>query len=454
MTVTITEELSRLVAEVRYEDLSDEVRAVARHVTLDALGVMVAGAREPTGLGPIVKTYVQNEGAAAQCSVVTGGFKTSPQGAAFANGTLCHALDWDNTWWPVAHPTSPTLPAILAIAQARSLSGRRVIESLAAAFEVHGRVRLATEESPFGVGFHRNGLAGLMAAVAGVGRLLDLDPEQLCMAFGVGGSRAGSMAANSGTMTKSSSAGHAARMGVESAVLAEAGWNAHPDIFGSGGFFPLFFGEGQCKPELLLDGFGRPYRMEDPGVGFKKYPSNYFTHRAIDATLELAGGQKFKPDEIASVVIDGPPFSYIDHPFPGSGLQGKFSVQYVTALALLDGTVGLESFSDERLSKSDVQDLLPKVYFNQRGDIPLHFPTMHMIVTVILASGGQLSARCNRPKGMWGYPLSDAERLAKFEVCVNGAVTEPHKSRIVDQIGSLDSLKTVDSLMHMLEDAA
>ena len=93
------------------------------------------------------------------------------------------------------------------------------------------------------------------------------------MAFGIAGSRAGSLSINTGTMTKSSHAGHAARMGVECGLKAELGWTAADDVFGAGGFFDTFW-PGNARPELLVEGFGEPWRMLDPGVGFKKYPSD------------------------------------------------------------------------------------------------------------------------------------------------------------------------------------
>ncbi len=117
------------------------------------------------------------------------------------------------------------------------------------------------------------------------------------MAFGLAGSRAGSMSINTGSMTKSSHSGHAARMGLECAVLANMGWTASADVFGPKGFFDTFL-HGDAEPELLVKDFGRPLRMVDPGVGFKKHPSNYFTHRPIDAALALREEHGLKAADI------------------------------------------------------------------------------------------------------------------------------------------------------------
>ena len=98
---------------------------MAKQVTLDGLAVMFAGSTEPLGVGRISTAYVREMGGAPQATVIAGGFKTSMLNAAYANGTMAHALDFDNTWYPLNHPTSPTLPAILAIAENYRLSGEK-----------------------------------------------------------------------------------------------------------------------------------------------------------------------------------------------------------------------------------------------------------------------------------------------------------------------------------------
>lgn len=109
--------------------------------------------------------------------------------------------------------------------------------SLVTAFEVQGRLRLAATGMDTGSGFHKPGMTGIMGAVAAAVRLLGLDRKQALMALGIAGSRAGSIANNTGSMTKSSHSGHAARMGIECALLAQRGFTGTNDVFGPGGFF-------------------------------------------------------------------------------------------------------------------------------------------------------------------------------------------------------------------------
>jgi len=114
--MTITETLVEKVLAIDYGSLPPAAIDMARQVTLDGIAVILAGSTEPLGVGRISIAYARETGGNPQASVITGGFKTSMANAAYANGTMAHALDFDNTWYPLNHPTSPTLPTILALA--------------------------------------------------------------------------------------------------------------------------------------------------------------------------------------------------------------------------------------------------------------------------------------------------------------------------------------------------
>jgi aconitate decarboxylase len=446
---TLTEQLVEKVLDIRYETLPVEAIEIAKQVTLDGLAVTLAGSTEPLGVGRISIRYVKAMGGAPQASVVAGGFKTSMQNAAYANGTMAHALDFDNTWYPLNHPTSPTLPAILAIAEHERLSGRKVIEAIVAAFEVQGRLRLAATGMETGSGFHKPGMTGTFGAVAGAGRALDLEPHQMLMALGLAGSRAGSIAINTGTMTKSSHSGHAARMGVECAILARMGWTASADVFGPKGFFDTFF-HGQGEPHRLVKGFAKPLRMIDPGVGFKKHPSNYFTHRPIDAALGLRAEHAIDPLKIDCVEVVFPRFDYVNRPFPETGLDGKFSVQYTTAVALLDGEITIDSFDNERRFAADVEALLPRVTLKVDDTIPTDFDRMHAIVTVTMQTGERYSKRVERLSGWVGNPLTRDQRMKKFHSCARRVLDTRAAERVVELVERLDELGDVAEIMDIV----
>lgn len=446
---TLTEKLIDKVLAVNYESLPAAVIDMAKACVLDGIAVMLAGATEPLGLGRIVTQYVKDAGGNSQASVIAGGFKTSMLNAAYANGTMAHALDFDNTWYPLNHPTSPTLPAILAIAEHHNLGGKKIIESLVAAFEVQGRMRMAATGLETGSGFHKPGTTGQFGAVTAAARMLDLTREHMLMAFGIAGSRAGSISINTGTMTKSSHSGHAARMGVECAVLAQMGFTGSADVFGPKGFFDTFL-FGRAEPHLLIDNFGAPFRMADPGVGFKKHPSNYFTHRPIDAALALREEHGITAQQIAKVDVVFPRFEYVNRPQPATGLDGKFSVQYTTAVALLDGEITVDSFNNERRFAPDVAALLPKITLHLDDSIPNDFDRIHVDMTVTLADGRVFAKRVDKLSGWIGSPLTREQRMKKFHSCAKRVLDKRVADQIVAIVENLESLSQIGELMMLL----
>ncbi len=453
MANTLTEQFIDAIYEIRYDSLPREAVEIAKHVTLDGLAVMLAGSTEPLGVGRISTEYVKAMGGAPQASVIAGGFKTSLINAAYANGTMAHALDFDNTWYPLNHPTSPTLPAILAIAEHQALPTRKVIEAIVAAFEVQGRLRLAATGLETGSGFHKPGTTGTFGAIAGAGWLLDLTRDQMLMAFGLGGSRAGSISINTGTMTKSSHSGHAARMGVECAVLAKMGWTASRKLFEPKGFFDTFL-HGEAEPHLLVEGFAKPLRMIHPGVGFKKHPSNYFTHRPIDAALALREEHRIDPGAIDKVEVLFPRFEYVNRPFPETGLDGKFSVQYTTAVALLDGEITVDSFTNERRFAADAEALLKRIELKIDDAIPNDFDRMHAVVTVTLKNGERVTKKVDKLSGWIGLPLTREQRLRKFHSCARRTLDASSAERVVDLVERLDELPNVAEIMDIVRGKA
>jgi aconitate decarboxylase len=300
-----------------------------------------------------------------------------------------------------------------------------------------------------GAGFHKPGTTGMFGAVTAAVKLLDLSRDEALMAFGLAGSRAGSLSINTGSMTKSSHSGHAARMGIECGLLAKMGWTASADVFGPGGFFDTFLG-GKAEPRRLVEGFGAPFRMVDPGVGFKKHPSNYFTHRPIDAALALREAHALKPAEIERVEVAFPRFEYVNRPQPKTGLDGKFSVQYTTAIALLDGEITVDSFTDARRFAPDAVELLGRVTLRYDDSIPRDFDRMHVVVTVTLKDGRSLSQKVDRLSGWVGYPLTRAERLKKFHSCARRVLAPAAAERIVERVERLDTLADVREIMDIV----
>jgi len=207
-----------------------------------------------------------------------------------------------------------------------------------------------------------------------------------------------------------------------------------PQSYGEA-FFPRGF-----AAEGLLD-FGRRFRIEDPGYAIKIFPAKFSTHYAITAALTVR--PQIPPvDAIRSVQITAADVPSSDRPHPRSGLDGKFSLQYTTAVALLDGHVGLTSFTDERLACADLQALLEKIEVRLSREIPsIYTAGRYLDLEIMLANGDIVRSRCERPRGSWGSPpITAEEHRQKASDCLGTFLRPDAVVECIERCEAIDSL--------------
>ncbi len=435
----VTRALAERIHATDYADIGEPARHQARRLALDGLAVAVAGSRqkEPPS---ILADHVREMGGAEMASVIGFGFRTSPVQAALVNGAAMHVLDFEAMWNPANHQTSTTLPAVLALAQARDLGGRVALTAFVKGIETQGWIREASRQyETKQINIHPPGQVGPMGAAVAAGHLLGLDIDALRKALGIAANRAGSLLANAGTMTKSTNCGVAVAGGLEAALLAARGFTGNPDIFEAGqGYVACLFDEGFELQELL--NYGAPFRIVEPGYALKMYPSQYGTHFAITAALALRA-EVGDPGRIESVVLTTPRMPYIDRPAPVNGLAGKFSWQYTAAAALLDGRVTMASFEDERRFAPDMEAMLARITVDARDEIPGRFDRMHVEARARLADGREISTRCDGPPGCWGgEPVSEEAHLAKVRDCLAARLDTAAAEEVIGLVRRLDDL--------------
>ncbi len=414
--MSVTAELCEKIVATTWDSLTQEAIAAARRLVLDGLAIAVAGTEEDTI--QILAEHYKGFGARGDATAIGFGFRTSPLWAAALNGAAMHVLDFEPMWTPSNHALSTSLPAILALAETRDITGRDLIAALVKGIELQGWIRFAGHlYETGGIRFHPPALVGPMGSTVAAGHVLGLTPGQLANALGIASSRCGGMAANIGTMTKSTHCGHAAMHGLESALLASKGFTGNPEPFEAfNGYGRMMFGE-TFEPADLLN-FGPPFRIVQPGYAMKMFPSQYGTHFAITAGLTLHP-QVPDPAAIRAVTLTTPVMQYVNRPRPDTGLAGKFSLQYTFASGLLRGGVKIDTFTDEEVEKPDMLALLGKITMNMSPDIPARFDKMWLEARIEMNDGQILHTRCNGPRGIWGSPpISQEEHLAKVRDCL------------------------------------
>jgi aconitate decarboxylase len=353
-----------------------------------------------------------------------------------------HVLDFEPMSNPPTHAVSPTAPVAFALAESRHADGREIIAACAKGFEMQGRVLAAADPKRGALPFHTPGVIGVMGSTVAAAHLMKLTPTQLAHALGVAVSRCGGLSANTGSMVKCTHCGNAAAAGLEAAALAARGFTANPDIFGAPrGYVDTFF-KAHFDYETLMQ-YGNPYRCVDPGMAIKFYPSKYPTHFAIAAALD-ARAAVGDAAAIRSVRIVTPEIADANRPKPRSGLEGKFSFQYVAAAALLDGVIGSQTFADERRFSADMVALLDKIIVEQDAGISKDTRRMQVTVDVTLNDGTVVSRTCRKPPGAWGEPVPADLHRAKIHDCLSARLAEPRLSQVIEMLDHLERLATPD----------
>src|SRR5262245_57759998 len=347
----VTRQLATFVVDTSFADIPAPANARAKEAILDGLGCALVGS--PTPIGKLVTRYVRERSETPRAAVIGSGYKTSAALAAMANGSMAHALDFDDVNWSMSgHPTVPLLPALLALGQAVRASGQDVLLAYVLGFEVETKVGLAVNPRHYDRGWHATSTLGTLGAAAACAKLLRLDVEQTRMALGIAASTAAGLRQNFGTMTKPLHPGQAAMHGVTAAQLAQLGWTADGNILEAPyGFCQVYGGVDGASLEYTVKRLGNPFEVLATGVAIKQYPCCAFTHRALDGMLGLLQQHPLSADEVVAVdcQVGRPTLEVLLHTRPQTGLEGKFSMQYCMAAALLDKRIGLLSFSDEKV---------------------------------------------------------------------------------------------------------
>jgi len=448
-----TRDSAAWVARFAIGGAAPEVTTAAKAAVLDTTGVILAGTPEP--VTRIVASVVAEDGSRPVADQLGGDLRTSAEGAALVNGTSGHALDYDDVNLSVrGHPSIAVLPAAFAAAQSVGASGRALLEAYIAGVEVMAKLGRAMGPAHYRAGWHATSTLGTLGAAAAAGKLFGLEIPQLEHALAIAVSEASGCQQNFGTMTKPFHPGHAARCGVHAARLAGKGMTGDPTaIEGPLGFFAVFsFGAAQLNG--LADSLGRPFEFVSAGLSVKKYPCCFATHRAADGVLDLIRERDIRPEDVEAVTVTVPVGGRqpLIHDRPKTGLEGKFSMPYVMAAAVLDRRLVLDSFTDAAVRRPEAQALLQKVTTIEDPSMADAWnPTAqgHVVVTV-RAAGREHTRRIDHPRGSREIPLRHDELVEKFRDCAHRALAADAVERALSLLESVETVADVNTLVGAL----
>ncbi|MFH1757759.1 MAG: MmgE/PrpD family protein [Pseudomonadota bacterium] len=449
-----TEILAHFIVSTNLNAIPAEAREVGKKAILDCLGVALAGSRDP--LAKIMIGLIKDMGGQPQATVWGKKIKTSSPLAAWANGTFGHALDYDDINRSMrGHPTVPVLPAALAVGEELKAPGKEVLEAYLIGFEVEAKVGAGINPHLFEAGWHPTAVLGVMGAAAASAKLLKLSAKKVGLALGIAASLASGLRQNFGTMTKPLHAGQAAKNGVIAAKLAQRGYTADSAIIEAKlGYAHAFAGLGKYDLNKIVARLGQPFDIVSPGVGLKRYPSCARTHPAIDAMLDMVVRNDIHSEDVKSISCAG---SYttptmLIHSRPQTSLEGKFSMEFCMALALLERKVKLSQFQDKKVQDPKIQEIIKRVTFSIRPDLNNieNSGNPSTTVKVLLKDGREFTKTVDEAKGTPGNPLSSDEVRDKYRQCVKGIQTPKEREKTIGIVEDLEKLKKISTLTDLL----
>lgn len=449
---------ARLAAKICAFDgkqVTKAAREQARTCFIDTVGVTLAGMPEEATQVVLATPGVAD--APGQSLIFGTDRRTSALDASLVNGVASHAHDYDDFSSVFGgHPSVPLVAPLLALAEERKLSGEQVLLAYIVGVETEIRFARAVHFHHYDKGWHPTSTLGTFGAAAAICHLLRLDTGKTTMALAIAASLAAGIKANFGTMTKPLHVGQCCRNGLLAALLAERGFDANASVLEHHqGFLNVFNGPGTFDAEKLLADWAGPLEIEAKTIGLKQFPCCGSTHSAITMMLDLVREEGIKADDVARLEIlpHTRRLRHTNTPHPKTSIEAKFSVQYVTARALLSGAVRLRDFEGQAYDEPAIRRLLEITEARAHPDMPDDAEEQWGAeVIATMKDGRRLSRRVENLVGRGGdNPMSAEELRAKFDDCAQMVLPREQAAALYAQLGALESIADINQLTRLAQ---
>jgi 2-methylcitrate dehydratase len=452
-TETITAEMSRWAADLRFEDLGETAVHEARRYLLDSLGCALGGyQQEDVDIALDVLGEIAGDGPA---TVIGSGTRMDVVSAALANALMVRVMDYNDIYWQQdpSHP-SDIIPAALACAERQGKGGKELIVGIVLGHEFEMRLCEAAYPGIRERGWHHGTLTAFVSPIV-AGRMLDLPWEKIQHAIGISASHHGTLGAVTAgklTMMKNTVDPMATEAGVMAALLAERGYTGPEHVIdGKEGLVHCLGPE--WKLEILTEGLGDSWRIERCGMKF--FPTEALTHAPISAVLQLVEENDLVPEDIVKVRIRSlaraadilaDPSKYD----PRTKETADHSLPYVIAAAVVDRKVTPEQFQPEKIMDPRIREQLPKVEVVADPEIESVFPALQRVgVTIETTDGRQVGMELDFPKGDPRNPLTEDEIEGKFDALAAPVLTGERARRLKDAVWRTEELDSVTELLEL-----
>ncbi len=451
----MTPEAARLAEFVARAAPPRAARARAAAAIRDTLGVMLAGAPEPAAR--LVQAMALEEGS-GPCALLGTPGRVGASWAALANGVAAHALDFDDMCFvSLAHPSCALLPAALAAGELARAPGAALLDAYVVGFEIECRLGLVMNPRHYHErGWHCTSTIGTVGAAAAAARVLGLTPQETGHALGIAASSACGLKENLGSMVKPLHAGMAARNGVVAARLARRGYAASErSLDGPQGFLAAMDAQHPTLERASAD-LDSHWEILTTGITVKLYPSCAATHPTIDVLRDLQRREGIAAEEVEAieVEVDSMTPRLLTYDRPATGLEGKFSMPFCAAAAIVDGDVGIATFDPERMQRPAIQAMLPKVAMRVDPAFDREAPLSHTRVTMRLRGGRVVTGSAAGARGYPARPASEEELAAKFAACARRSISPEAAARAWATLADIERIADLSALADVLTPVA
>lgn len=430
----VSRTLARFLVNSRYEDIPRPIRHEASRAILNWLGCAIGSSHHETV--ECMLAALRAFSGPPQATVVGRSDRLDILHATLVNGVSSHVLDFDDTHRRAIHPSAPVLPALLAYAEYRPVTGAELVHAFVLGVEAEERIGLSVFPEHYDIGWHITGTAGVFGAAAAIGKLLKLDEQQMCWALGIAATQSSGLREMFGSMCKSFHPGHAAQSGLTAALLASKGFtSSERAIEAPRGWANVL--STKFDPGVITEGLGESYELAYNM--YKPYACGLVVHAAIDGCIQLATDHGLTGEEIERIDLTVNPIvlELTAKREPQNGLEGKFSVFHAAAVAVIERMAGEPQFSDDVVRS-------PAVVALRRRVEALADPSIHKLearVRITLRDGKVLEKHVERALGSFERPLTDADLEAKFRSLVTGVLPDAQAEKLIGlcwRAGELD----------------
>jgi 2-methylcitrate dehydratase PrpD len=436
----VTRRLAQFVVTSKPEDVPHLVNKEAARTLLNWVGCAVGGSRHETveiaigALAPFAGS--------AQATILGRKERMDVLNAALINGIASHIFDYDDTHLKtVIHPAGPVASAILALSEYRPVSGRDFVHALVLGVEVECRIGNAVYPAHYNAGWHITGTAGVFGSAAAVGKLLGLTDQQMVWALGLAATQPVGLREMFGTMTKSFHPGRAAQNGLTAAMLASRNFTSSDHSIEAKNGWANVLSTSRDYTEITKM-LGRTYEISLNT--YKPFACGVVIHPAIDGCIQLRNQYNLTANQIEGIELRVHPLvlELTGRKTPQSGLEGKFSVYYAAAIAIVEGAAGEKQFSDALVRDPTIVALRDRV----TATVDPSVGEAQVKITIALKDGRRLEKTVEKVIGSLENPMSDAALEAKFLDLASGVLPPAQARKLLDLCWNVEKLAGADQI--------